>query len=378
MRILLLNHEFPPLGGGGGQAAQEIAMELARRGHEITVLTSHMKGLPRQQVTEGIRILRLPSLRRHAYRAGFLCMAAYILTAVWAGLPIIRRWRSEVIHVHFAVPAGAAAWCLSHLSGVPYLLTAHLGDIPGGVPEKTSRWFGWVFPFTIPIWRRASRIITVSEFSAALVRKSYSLDPLVIPNGIDLRALPEREYQVHHPPGVIFAGRFVPQKNLLALVEALAQLTDLPWACTLLGDGPEHDAVKQAIASHHMEKRFALPGWVTNETVLSVMAENDVLCMPSLSEGLSVAGVEALAMGLAILTTRVGGSADLVEPGLNGYIMDPGDTRAIANALRHLLSDPEVLKKARLASRERASRFDIRNVVDEYEKILRGIVADAD
>jgi L-malate glycosyltransferase len=378
MRILLLSHEFPPLGGGGGQAALEIAKELTRRGHEITVLTSRLKGYPRQQVLDGIRILRLPSLRRHAFRAGFLSMAAYIIAAVWAGMPIVRRWRPEVIHVHFAVPAGAAAYCLSRLSGVPYLLTAHLGDIPGGVPEKTSRWFRWVFPFTIPIWRRARGVITVSEFSAALVRKTYAIDPLIIPNGIALHDLPVREVQVHQPPGVIFAGRFVPQKNLLALIEALSQLADLPWTCTLLGDGPDINAVKQAIAARYLEKRFSLPGWVTGEAVLSAMADNDLLCMPSLAEGLSVAGVQALAMGLAIVTTRVGGSADLVEPGQNGFLVEPGDTQAITNALRHLLSDPEVLKKARLASRERASRFDIRNVVDDYERVLRGIVANTD
>jgi len=71
MRILILNHEYPPIGGGGGQAAQDIARELTRRGHEITILTAHLKGLPLDETVENIRILRLPSLRKYPYQAGF-------------------------------------------------------------------------------------------------------------------------------------------------------------------------------------------------------------------------------------------------------------------------------------------------------------------
>jgi len=129
-----------------GRRLRNIARELTRRGHEITILTAHLKGLPLDETVENIRILRLPSLRKYPYQAGFQAMSMYILAAIRAGLPLIHHWRPDIIHVHFAVPAGAAAWTLSRLTGIPYVLTAHLGDIPGGVPEKTGGWFRW-FPF---------------------------------------------------------------------------------------------------------------------------------------------------------------------------------------------------------------------------------------
>src|SRR3990172_5247603 len=136
MRILILIHEFPPVGGGGGQAAYAIARELIGRGHEITIITALLKGLPREDILDGIHILRLPSMRKQGTRVGFLSMGIYILASLIAGYRLIRRWHPDLVHVHFAVPAGVTGWILSRLSRVPYVLTAHLGDVPGGVPEK--------------------------------------------------------------------------------------------------------------------------------------------------------------------------------------------------------------------------------------------------
>jgi glycosyltransferase involved in cell wall biosynthesis len=375
MRVLTLNHEYPPVGGGGGQAARDIARELTRRGYEITILTAHLKGLPRDEVVDNIRILRLPSLRKRPYRVGFLAMGMYILAAIGAGFPLIRRWRPDIIHAHFAVPAGAAAWVLSRLTGIPYVLTAHLGDIPGGVPEKTGKWFRWVFPFTIPIWRGAARIVTVSDYTCSLIRQHYAVNPVVIPNGINMEMVNPGGVQVHCPPVVVFAGRFMPQKNLVELVETLALVQDLPWKCSMLGDGPLLDEVKRTIAAHNLTERFYLPGWVTTEEVLAYLAQSDLLFMPSLSEGLSVVGLQALAMGLAIVASRAGGNVELVEPGYNGFLADPGDRKALSAALRSLLSDRKALQNARQASLVLAHRFDIRTVVDQYETIFNEIVS---
>ena len=375
MRILILNHEYPPVGGGGGQVAQDIARELARRGHQITVLTAHLKGLPRDELVDNIHILRLPSLRKHSYQAGFLTMGIYILAAIKAGIPLIHRWRPDIIHVHFAVPAGAAGWIFSRLTGVPYVLTAHLGDIPGGVPEKTGKWFRWVFPFTKPIWRDAARVVTVSKFTRSLIRRNYKIDPIVIPNGINLEMVNPARLQVHDPPVVIFAGRFMPQKNLVDLVEILAMVQDLPWKCIMLGDGPLLGEVKRVIAAHNMNERFSLPGWVTTQEVLGYLARSDLLFMPSLSEGLPVVGLQALALGLAFVASNAGGNVDLVEPGYNGFLADSSDRQAFSGALRSLLSDRNALQNARQASRDLSDRFDIKTVVDRYETIFQEIVS---
>ena len=85
-------------------------------------------------------------------------MAGFVGASLLKGYPLLGKWRPDVMHVHFAVPAGAAGWLLNRLSGVPYVLTAHLGDVPGGVPEKTGKWFRLIFPLTPPIWRDAAAV----------------------------------------------------------------------------------------------------------------------------------------------------------------------------------------------------------------------------
>ena len=84
-------------------------------------------------------------------------MACFILRSTLRGLQIIRRENPDLIHAHFAVPAGAAAWALSRLTGKPYFITAHGGDVPGGAPQKTDRWFRYVLPFTKPFWKGRRR-----------------------------------------------------------------------------------------------------------------------------------------------------------------------------------------------------------------------------
>ncbi|NJN80290.1 MAG: glycosyltransferase family 4 protein [Anaerolineales bacterium] len=93
MRILTLIHEFPPIGGGGGRAAFEICRELVKRGHEVTVLTAHINGLPREEMQDGIRLIRIPSRRTESFTATFSTMLSYILNGFWAGLVLIWRFR---------------------------------------------------------------------------------------------------------------------------------------------------------------------------------------------------------------------------------------------------------------------------------------------
>ncbi|MCD4671115.1 MAG: glycosyltransferase family 4 protein [Anaerolineaceae bacterium] len=377
MRILVLTHEYPPVGGGGGRVAQDICTGLAQRGHEITILTAQCDDLPEKEVQDSLRLVRIKSGRRQPFRADMRAMLGYVWASFWHGRRVIRRWKPDVIHVHFAVPAGVAAWALSVFTGVPYVLTAHLGDVPGGVPEKTGKWFRWIMPFTPPIWRRAAQVTAVSDFTRRLALKHYPVDIQVVPNGVDLQGLNPGKIQVNNPPQVVFAGRFMTQKNPLQIIEALAAVQDLTWNCVMLGDGPLRPAVEEAIARHNMQERFTLPGWVTTHEVIDWYRKSDIYFMPSLSEGLPVVGVQSMSMGLALVLSAVGGSVELVNDGENGFLREPDDLDGFAAALRTLLSDPERLLATRQASRKMAERFDLRAIVAAYEKIFIQAVKNA-
>jgi glycosyltransferase involved in cell wall biosynthesis len=376
MRILVLIHEFPPVGGGGGRAAYDICKQLVRRGHQVLVLTAHLKGLPLRERVDGIQVVRIPSLRTASYSASVPAMAAYILLGLWHGLAHIRRFRPDLLHVHFALPAGALGWALSALTGIPYVLTAHLGDVPGGVPEKTDHWFRYLLPFTPPIWKKASRVTAVSHYTRQLALRCYPVEIGVIYNGVEAPAARPVARQPGSIPQIAFAGRFVSQKDPLLIVRTLSALRDLDWRCVLLGDGELFEAVEQSIHAAGLEGRFTLTGWVTPEEVLAWFAKSDILFMPSLSEGLPVVGVQALANGLAVVASHIGGFLDIVEEGQNGFLKQPGDQAGFAEALRKLLTDAALLRQFQEASLRKASQFDITRIAAQYETIFKEVIHD--
>lgn len=375
MRILVLTHEYPPVGGGGGRVAQDIATGLAARGHEIRVLTAHMDGLAPMERFAGVRVERLFSGRKNAFQASLADMACYNWQALSAGRKLLRAWRPDLIHAHFAVPAGAAAFALSRLSQVPYVLTTHLGDVPGAVPEKTDRWFSWLLPFTPPIWRGAARVVAVSEFTRRMALQHYDIPVQVIPNGVELAALPARVPAQPGCPRIVFAGRFMEQKNPAHLVQALAQIPELPWKCAMLGNGPLLESVRESVRAAGLGERIALPGWVTPEQVLSEFAKSDLLVLPSRSEGLSVVGVQALGMGLAMLLSDAGGNLELVRHGENGFLFPAGDVDTLTRQLKYLLENPSMLQSAQAKSREMAQKYDLPGIVSQYEQLFSNLTS---
>jgi glycosyltransferase involved in cell wall biosynthesis len=376
MRILVLNHEFPPIGGGGGKVCQDIARELCRRGHEVRVLTSLYTGLAAHEEKDNLLVIRLPVCRQKLFQAGLLTMGLYVVQAIIYGKRVIRDWKPQLIHVHFAVPAGAAAFALHRLTGIPYLLTTHLGDIPGGSPQKTRGWFRWLYPFTIPIWRNAAVITTVSEFTQSLAEKQYGIRPDVIPNGIRIKE--GRKIKLNSPPTIIFAGRFAPQKNLDIFIDVLEQIRDLQWNCIMLGDGPLFAHIHMRVEKAGLLERISMPGWVSPDEVTRLMEKSDVLFMPSLTEGLPVVGLQALETGLAIVASNTGGFIDLVDEERNGVLLDPVDIPGFAKKLQALINNQDELLLARKNSLQIAQKFSISNIVNSYEEVMKIVAARPD
>jgi glycosyltransferase involved in cell wall biosynthesis len=373
VKILVLNYEYPPVGGGGGRACADLCRELVSRGHEIRVITSHAVGLPYEEEIDGYLVIRTPTGRKDYSIASFVSMTRFVLSGFLPGRRQIRNWKPDVLHVHFAVPTGVLGWLLSNLTDVPYVLTAHLGDVPGGVPSKTERWFRYLLPFTPPIWKKASTVIAVSRFTKSLAHKHYDVPIEVIPNGTRLihKENDPSDVIIHDPPVVAFAGRFQPQKNLSVLVDSLANLRDLKWRCWLIGDGPQRQYLEDLIERRDLRERFQVTGWIDSDEVLDLLGESDILAMPSLSEGLPVVGIHALAQGTAIVANEAGGLVDLVEDGVNGRLCRIGDEVCFQDGLRWCLENGDRLRRLKQASRTIAERFDIARIAVRYESVFQ-------
>ena len=372
MRILILNYEHPPIGGGGGRLAAKVGAGLVSRGHQVRVLTSGMPHLPVESVEQGMEVRRLRAFRNREDSCGVPEMAAWVAVAIPAGISEVRRWKPDVIHAHFAVPTGAVAWVASKLTGVPYVLTAHLGDVPGGVPEQTGRLFRWIQPFTVPIWKDAAATTAVSSFVAGLAEKAYGRLPQIILNGMEMSAPPT--LKVHEPTRLLMVGRMSVQKNPLTAIRALGLLKDLNWRCMIIGDGPLLAEVKAEAVRLGILERIDFRGWASGEEVSAAMGNADILLIPSLSEGLPMVAVEALAHGLAIVGSRIGGLADVAhetEEHANARLFELAQgAEGFAAALKSFLLNPIALREARVASLALASGFDLKHSLDQYEQLL--------
>ncbi len=371
MKVLVISHEYPPIGGGGGKVVQDLCNGLAERGYQIHLLTALWDNLPKSDGADNLIIEKLPSGRTQSFRADFKAMASFVWKSFWRGLKIIREWQPDLIHAHFAVPAGAAAYALSVFTRTPYIITAHGGDVPGGAPEKTGGWFRFVLPLSKPVWKRASAIAAVSSQTRQLALKHYAADIQVIPNGIDPAAYHPGKFSKNKNPVIIYIGRFSPEKNALAVPQVLSNLVGLDWNCVMLGDGPQMEDVRLLIKQNHLEKRFTLPGWVDPDEVAQWMGKSDILFMPSLREAMPMSGLQALAMGLAIVASEIGSVPDIVNNNENGFLASPGDLNGYGEAIKKLLDDHALLESCRHKSRKMAVQFDIQRVITAYENLYQ-------
>lgn len=370
MKILTLCYEYPPVGGGGGRVAAQISSALAARGHEVRVQTSRVGSLPaREKNSDGVDVRRVFSMRRSPDTCSVPEMAAYVALNALPVARAARAWRPDVMHVHFAVPTGPVAWLASRLTGVPYVLTAHLGDVPGGAPQQTDHLFRVIRPFTIPIWRGAEDVTAVSSHVADLARAAYGITPEIILNGTASRSAAP-------PPGdpsgilrLIFVGRMSVQKNPVFLARVFARMQARNWRAVFVGDGPLRRDLRDALQASGVADRCEFRGWMDGSEVHELLVRSDVLLLPSLSEGLPVAGIEAVSHGLAIAGSSIPGLRDLVVDGTNGWSL-PFDEEAWASALDAAAGNAGDLARCKVESLKISTRFDLEKITDAYEHIL--------
>jgi glycogen synthase len=374
LRILVLCYELPPVGGGGGRIALDVARGLLGRGHSVRVLTSHVAGLAREETIQGVSVRRAFAARRRADRCSVPEMAGYVAMHIAPALHEIGTFKPDVVHVHFAVPTGAVAWAATRLRSVPYLLTAHLGDVPGGAPEQTERLFRFVKPFTVPIWRSAAGVTAVSDFVARCAGNAYGMMPVVIPNGIPMPAIiGPKTYAIDRPIRLVWAGRMQPQKNLLNGLAGLAGVSGRRWCLDVVGDGPQRGEIEAMCKEIGLDGHVRFYGWVDTPQVFQIMENADIMFLPSHSEGLSLASLEGLRAGLAFLASRIPGVEGVIEDNVNGTLCDPARPSEFGAGLKRLIDDPAILMRMQAESRQRANAFDSERMIGGYERELRRI-----
>ncbi|MBC8379062.1 MAG: glycosyltransferase [Planctomycetes bacterium] len=184
MKILQLNYEYPPVGGGGAPVTAQLCKHLVQLGHQVDVVTMRYKNLPHNETLGGVRIFRFPSYRARPDICRTPEMATYLLGARGPALKLARQNKYDVIHSHFIIPTSPLARHIQKHTGIPYIVTCHGSDVPGYNPDR----FGFQHKLLMPYWKKlvrsANAITSPSGALSNLIQTHCpDLDISIIPNG---------------------------------------------------------------------------------------------------------------------------------------------------------------------------------------------------
>jgi glycogen(starch) synthase len=380
MRLLEATHRYPPALGGVEIQAEGVANGLSRRGYEVEVATTD---LSRDRPLE--RLPDRPSsgpVRVHRHRAVSLGPAPHGLGLVAPGLGLqLLRTNADVVHAHgFGMAPTRQAAAMRRLRRVPLVVETHLD--PG---RATPGW--WAYARAMAAWTLtpAARVVghTTQEVKL-LASLGVPAEKLAcIPTGIALEEFSDAAARSVESPAmtVLFVGRLDPErKGLVPLLEALAGLP-APTAWTLRMVGPDWNggaAVVEAQArALGIAARVTLTGPVSRPALLDEYRSADLFVLPSTHECTPIVLMEAMAAGLPIVTTRVGGVSEVVDDGQNASLCRPGDPGELRTAIAQLLADPELRARFGRSGRSRVQRLSWDRILPLWDRLFRDVIGRA-
>lgn len=365
-----------PTYGGSGAVATALGLELAERGHEIHFisyaepfrLAGYREGVYFHEVdVEPYPLFDHPPLS--------LALAAAIHD-------VARHHGLDLVHVHYALPHATSAWMAREMYAeydrLPVVTTLHGTDITivGQHPSLHS-----ITRFSI---LRSDAVTAVSGFLARETAESFQVPEeriRVIPNFVDTDRYRREGKPCHRsalaPEGeriLMHISNFRPVKRVQDAVEVLARVTArVPSRLVFIGDGPERVRAQTRAEDLGVKDRVLFLG--KSPSVDELLPCADLFLLPSESESFGLAALEAMACGVPVVASRVGGVPEVVEDGVSGHLAEPGDVEAMAEAALGTLEDDERWRRMSRAARGVAvERFSAERVVPRYEALYREVL----
>lgn len=377
MRILMLNNEFPPLGGGTGTVNRALLTRWARMPNlEIDLVTSAVGRAYKQEKFAGrVRLHYVPVNNQNLHHSSNRELLTYAARALPYALKLHRVKRYDFVFAWSALPAGAVALALKKMTGLEYLLRVCGPDIPG-----FEQRYGTLYPMLAPTirstWRNAAHVIAKCEDEAKMIQRADARVPVtIVANGVDMHAFSLAEIPDKGALRILCVARLIERKGQHHLIQAVKRLTDERVEVTLelVGTGDAAAVNEQQARELGLEDRVRFAGYVPRETIAAHYANAHLFCLASFNEGMSVATLEAMAAGLPLVVSRTPGTRELVNENENGLLFDWGDVDALTAHLRHLATRRDVARRMGAASRERAARFAWEDTAGRYVEMFREI-----
>ncbi len=383
-----------PTYGGSGVIAVELAQGLAARGHEVHLISLALP-VRLRQFSRGLYFHEVRGVAGWPFDHSWYDVA---LTNLMVGLA--RSVPLDLVHVHYAMPHAVSAYLAKQILRrerlrLPVVTTLHGTDV-FLVADHPS--FERVMRF---VMLESDGLTAVSQYLAALTRRQLALPRSieVIPNGVDTEvfrpgpaarralgawgaggAAPIGRSGARHrlvggsrKPMLMHVSNFRPLKRVVDVVEIFCRVRRIiPATLVMVGDGPDYERVERLVKARGLEEDVVLLG--KQDAVHTLLPCADVFLLPSAQESFGLAALEAMACGVPVVASRVGGLPEVVRHGVDGWLEPPGDVEQHAARCVDLLQDRALARRMGAAARRRAVKtFATLSMVAHYEHYYRSL-----
>lgn len=364
MRVLMLNYEFPPLGGGAAPVTEKLVKCMVSHGKEVDLVTMNYNGLSKEEEQDGVIIHRVPCLRSQKSICRPHEMLSFLPTGFWKAKNLLKQNNYDIVHTHFIIPTGVVSYFLKKFYGIPYVITIHGSDVPGYNPDR----FGSLHSLAQPLWKKiidnSSGIISPSEYLGGLLKNSYpDADFRVIPNGLDFTQFnPNRNKDER----ILLTGRLFERKGVSYFLEVFKDV-ETDWEVVITGEGPVKEKLQDMSKSLDLNVKF--PGWVEKNELKELLETSAIYVFPSSYENCPVALQEAMASGCAIIASRYSGTGEVI--GDAGIKVDPRDKEEFSREISRLIGNEKLRREIGRKARERVEqRFSWNRIIEEYFEVF--------
>lgn len=357
-KLLILNYEFPPFGGGGGVVTYDLSKELVRA-YDIDVLTGGNSDSLKEEIIDGMNVYRVNVFRNKKYKGSLTGSFIYLVRGYILGSRLIKENNYDLCHVHFVLPTGVLSYVFKKQFNLDYVITLHGSDVPGFNTSLLNRYYHFVFePFLKVILKHAKAVVSGSNYLANLLKKVSKVDVEIIKHGFDLtKIVPLKKEKI-----ILASGRFTKHKNFKGLIEEFEKI-DSNYKLHLIGDGPERENLDK-----FKNNNIIFHGWLDNNSdeYKNLFGKADIFVHLSKNENFSVVLQEAMSAGCAIIANDVGGNKEVLL-GSAILIRDDGELK---EKVEELIQYDDLRKGLQKKSREVSEITTWNKCTDEYIEVF--------
>ncbi len=366
MKLLTVNYECPPQGGGAGT----VMLDLMRRfGRAPGVIQSAVCGwdfrFGEPPALDGVALVPIPVKRASAYATGVRAVGEFL----WRARRVLRQMpedRFELAHFHFSVPTGLLG---ESLRGKPFVCSLHGIDVPGFV-EEVPLLQKIASPLNRRVVRRASRIFAPSRRVAELMlRHSPEAKIEVIPHGVEAESFQFKTVYPKRAKRLVTIARLLPWKRIDHLVTVVAELNRsvADISLDIYGDGEDRSRIQALIDAADARSYMTMHGLVPKETLYKDLCQHDVFVLPSVTEAFGLVFLEAMAAGLPVVGFDSAGPADIIEDGKTGLLFSDDSVADLLRVVTRLVSVDHLTAELGQNARKTAlSRFSWDVIATRY------------